>query len=185
MKYRTIVADPPWDYTPKRGGNDTAIGYSPIGPKKASMIPYQAMSIEEIAQLPVSDLAAPSARVFLWTTNTHLPDSFDVLTEWGFRYAQTLVWHKPNASPFSGSVAIGSAEFLLVGVRGSVKVLNKANSSVLKIGHHHDHSRKPEAFLDLIEQVSPGPYLELFARRNRLGWDTWGDEALGHVEVVS
>jgi N6-adenosine-specific RNA methylase IME4 len=141
------------------------------------------MSVADISALPVGDLGRP-ARVFLWTTNRYLRSAFDVLDAWGFVYAQTLVWHKTNASPFTGSVAHGSAEFMLVGTNGPVPVLAKMPSSVLAFGHQHQHSRKPEMFLDWIEQVSPGPYLEMFSRRARLGWDTWGDEALGGTELL-
>jgi len=73
-------------------------------------------------------------------------------------------------------VAFGSAEFLLVAVRGKVPILSKARSSVLSLGHHHNHSQKPEAFQDLVMATTPGPYLELFARRLRLGWTVWGNE---------
>ena len=186
-RYATIVADPPWDYAPKRGKHEYAkrAGDYYTGGVSTLSLPYPPMSPDAIRTLPIGVLAALDARVFLWTTNSHLPDAFGVLSAWGFRYSQTLVWHKPNASPFTGSVAFGSAEFLLVASRGSVPVLGKATSSVVKIGHHHDHSRKPEAFLDLVEQVSPGPYLEMFSRRARLGWDTWGDEALHGTELVA
>jgi len=102
--------------------------------------------------------------------------AFMVMSEWGFAYRQTLVWHK--------TVAPNCAEFLLVGVIGKPKRIGRIPSNVIKRGPHHEHSRKPELFCDLIEQVSPGPYLELFARRNRLGWDTWGNEALCHVDLA-
>ena len=180
MTYRTIVADPPWDHSdgyPKRRGD----GY--LGGVSVEAIAYPTLPVNEICALPISELCATDCRLFLWTTNRYLPDAFGVLGAWGFSYRQTLVWHKTNAAPFSGSVAVGSAEFLLVGVTGSPPVIAKASSSVISLGHHHHHSRKPEAFLDLVEQVSPGPYLELFARRQRLGWDTWGNQALEHVAL--
>jgi len=179
-KYRTIVADPPWDHSDGYGIREGWYFTGGVGQRR---LPYAAMSMAEIKALPVGDLGAADCRVFMWTTNRYLPESFGVLEAWGFDYCQTLVWHKTNASPFSGSVAHGSAEFILVGTRGAVEVIRKMPSSVLAFGHQHNHSRKPEMFLDWFEQVSPGPYLELFARRQRLGWDTWGDEALEHVEM--
>lgn len=182
LRYRTIVADPPWDHS---DGYGIRRGYANVtdGGVESLSLPYRTLSLAEIKALNVSALGRP-ARLFLWTTNRFLRDSFDVFDAWGFRYAQTLVWHKTNASPFSGSVAHGSAEFILVGTNGPVPVLRKMPSSVLAYGHQHEHSRKPEFFLDWIEQVSPGPYLEMFSRRARLGWDTWGNEALNHIDLA-
>jgi N6-adenosine-specific RNA methylase IME4 len=187
IRYRTIVADPPWAYDEgyaKREGYGAKSWQDPAhyGGTSQRVLPYTSMTLADIQALPVSQFGSP-ARLFLWTTNRYLREAFDVLDAWGFRYAQTLVWNKTNASPFSGSVAHGSAEFILVATNGPVEVLRKMPSSVLAFGHQHAHSRKPEMFLDWIEQVSPGPYLELFARRQRLGWDTWGDDALNHVEM--
>ena len=179
MKYRTIVADPPWDYE-----EGFAIRQGHRGPVTVKPLPYPAMKVADIAALPVEDLAARDCRVFLWTTNRYLPDAFGILARWGFAYRQTLVWHKTDAN-LPAHVAPNSAEYVLVGVRGRPPRHAAMPSSVLAIGigGRIGHSTKPEAFLDWFEQVSPGPYLELFARRNRLGWDTWGNEALEHVEV--
>jgi len=132
------------------------------------------MTPSEVAALPVHDLVgAGGAFLFLWTTNRYLPSAFDVIAEWGFDYRQTLVWHKGDASPFPGSVAPNSAEYLLVGRCGKVKRTGTAPSAILHANRGH-HSAKPAAFADLIEAVSPGPYVELFARAPRLGWDSWG-----------
>lgn len=140
------------------------------------------MSTAEIAALPIGELAELDARVFLWTTNRFLPESFGILEGWGFDYRQMLVWHKLGASPFGGSVAPNHAEFLLVGVRGAIDVTERGKSSVITTSKLA-HSQKPDAFIDLIEQVSPGPYLELFARRQRLGWDTWGNQCYQGVAI--
>ena len=189
MRYRTIVADPPWHYEGFASDPTSGRGL-PVerrAPIRVDALPYQAMSVAEIAALNVAAFAHPDGcRVFVWTTNRYLPETFGILRSWGFRYAQTLVWHKMgNPSPFGGSVAPNHAEFLLVAVRGSIPVLSRAQSNVLAASAQRRHSAKPEAFLDLVEQVSPGPYLEMFARRQRLGWDTWGNEALNHVELAS
>jgi N6-adenosine-specific RNA methylase IME4 len=180
VRYRTIVADPPWDYG-EGFVNGPARG---VGWSNGKPLPYQPMTVEAIADLPVEQWAHPGgAFVFLWTTNRYLPDAFDVLAAWGFRYRQTLVWAKGDASPFAGAVAPNSAEYLLVGRRGGARREGTWPSSVIA-ANRGDHSAKPDVFGDLIEAVSPGPYLELFARRQRLGWDTWGDEALEHVTLV-
>lgn len=176
-EWRTIVADPPWDY--REGfvrGPNAGFGWT-----NRHDLPYGSLSVEEIAELPVSSLAHPAgAFLWLWTTNRYLPDAFDVMAAWGFRYRQTIIWHKDDASPFPGSVAPNEAEFLLVGRRGGVKRLGTWSEAVIT-ATRGAHSQKPEVFMDLIEAVSPEPRLEMFSRRARLGWETWGDEALGTV----
>jgi N6-adenosine-specific RNA methylase IME4 len=186
VKYRTIVADPPWHY-------DRVPASLPSGRDK-NVVPgglrneplrYGTLTVEEIAALPIVDLAERDSRLFLWTTNRYLPDAFTVLRSWDFDYRQTLVWHKADGAPFVASVAPNTAEFLLVASRGAPSRIGRLNSAVIKIGAPKRHSKKPEGFLDLVEQVSPGPYLELFARRARFGWDYWGDESLGTAEVAA
>jgi N6-adenosine-specific RNA methylase IME4 len=186
-RYRTIVADPPWDYegfasspTPRKGERQRV---------KLTALPYGAMSVVDICALPITDIADTDARLFLWTTNRYLRPAFDVLDAWGFAYKQTLVWRKTgNPSPFGGSVAPIHAEFLLVAAKGAPPVAGRLRSSVIDApaaAAPGSHSAKPEAFLDFIEQVSPGPYVELFARRARFGWDYWGDESLGTAELAT
>jgi N6-adenosine-specific RNA methylase IME4 len=185
-RYRTIVADPPWDYegfasspTPRKGAAQRV---------KVDALPYDAMSVEDICALPVAALADADARLFLWTTNRYLRAGFDVCKAWGFRYRQTLIWRKTgNPSPFGGSVAPIHAEFLLVAAKGSPGVVARLKSSVIDApaaAAPGSHSAKPEAFLDHIETISPGPYVELFARRARFGWDYWGNESLGTAVVA-
>jgi N6-adenosine-specific RNA methylase IME4 len=143
------------------------------------------MTLAEIKMLPLGDLAAPYCRLFLWATNRYLPDAFDVIEAWGFTYRQTLVWHKTDAAPFPAAIAVPTAEFFLVANRGKPPRTGTLPSAVIRDGvpKRGGHSAKPDCFLDYVEQTSPGPYLELFARRQRLGWDTWGNEALNHVEI--
>jgi N6-adenosine-specific RNA methylase IME4 len=176
--YRTIVADPPWPYpegyvVSLPSGRDMKV----VPGKPASRaLKYPTLPLVDIASLPVARLADIDCRLFLWTTNKWLPDAFTVLEAWDFRYRQTLVWSKRKGGPYVHSVAPNTAEFLLVAVRGKPTRTGKFPATVLSIPAHRNHSRKPEAWQDWIEQVSPGPYLELFARRQRLGWDAWGDE---------
>lgn len=187
MKYRTIVADPPWVYDQ---------GW-PIGPegraaaarlgreaRKRTPTAYSSLSVEQIAALPVGEMAEPDAHLYLWTTNHYLRDAFDVLDAWGFRYSQTLVWAKTPMGIGPGGTWAQNTEYVLVGRRGSLKRLQRFDSCWFnwrRMGKAH--SRKPEAFLDMVEQASPGPYVELFARRARFGWDYWGDESLGTAEL--
>lgn len=180
-RYRTIVADPPWEY-PEGFATRSRTPGKWTGPVRHYTLPYASMPVEDIMALPVHDLAERDARLFLWTTNRFLEDAFDVIRAWRFKYRQTLTWKKLDG--LSGSVAPNS-EFLLVAARGAPGLLSRLPNAVIERSQTKEHSRKPDVFLDLIEQVSPGPYLELFARRQRLGWDTWGDEALNHVELTA
>jgi len=184
VTYGTIVADPPWSYGKKAW---VSITHGGSGPRIERDLPYQTMTGEAICALPVASLAADDCRLFLWTTNRHLRLAFDVIDAWGFTYAQTLVWRKTgNPSPFSGGgVAPLHHEFLMVAKKGSPEVAGKFPSSVIDApAAVFGHSVKPECFQDYVEQTSPGPYVELFARRARFGWDVWGNESLGTAELV-
>lgn len=186
MKYRTIVADPPWAY-PEGFSWFGASGFdSHVVPGKRydAVLPYAELSVADIAALPVRSLADSSGcRLFLWVTNKYLRAGFDVMDGWGFRYGQTLVWHKLGCSPIPRSVAPNSAEFLLVGSLGSPGRQSAFPSAVLAHGVPKAHSRKPDLFTDWIEQVSPGPYVELFSRRHRLGWDVHGFESANTAQL--
>ena len=168
--YATIVADPPWHYDGRPVG-----GAAPGTMGATKPFPYSTMTIEEIEDLPVASLASPDAVLWLWTTNRWLRESFGVMDAWGFTYKQTLVWGKNNPMPV-GSVAPSAAEFLLVGKRGSPRTEWVWPSSVIVLPRprSRQHSVKPDAFMDYIEQCSPPPYVELFCRRPRFGWDSWG-----------
>jgi N6-adenosine-specific RNA methylase IME4 len=177
VKYGTIVADPPWEY-PEGFALGPGHGVLEVRP-----LPYASMSIEDICELPVPTLAATDCRLFLWTTNRYLDDAFVVMHAWRFKYRQTLVWHKTDAN-LPASVAPNSVEFLLVGTQGAPKRSKALRSAMISTTRSGGHSSKPDAWLDYIEQISPGPYIELFARRARFGWDYWGDESLQTAEVA-
>jgi N6-adenosine-specific RNA methylase IME4 len=168
--YATIVADPPWHYDGRPIG-----GAAPGTMGKQQRFPYSTMSLADIVALPVGELAASDSVLWLWTTNRWLPDSFSVLSAWGFTYKQTITWGKNNPMPV-GAIAPSAAEFLLVGKRGSPQTSWVWPSSVLVTPRPRlrQHSVKPDCFMDYIERSSPGPRVELFCRRPRLGWDSWG-----------
>lgn len=165
--YRTIVADPPWAY-------DEGFALGPgHGVLVQRALPYSSMTLDAIRSLPVAALAAKDSRLFLWTTNRYLPHSFSVIAAWGFKYRQTLVWHKLDAN-LPASVAPNSAEYIIVAVKGEPLRTGTWTSSVIATTRRGGHSTKPDVFGDIVEAVSEGPYVELFARRQRLGWDSWG-----------
>jgi len=141
------------------------------------------MSVEEIKALPVADLADPSgAHLYLWTTNRYLRDAFDVMAAWGFRYGQTVVWAKRPIGSVLGGAFPANVEFILFGRRGVLAHKRRAKSAWWEWKRQRGHSMKPDAMLDLVEETSPGPYVELFARRARFGWDYWGDESFGTAQ---
>lgn len=178
-RYRAIVADPPWEYEE---------GF-PQGPgagarRKTVPLPYEGMPLHEIQALPVGEMADTHAWLFLWTTNKYLPFSFPLMRAWGFAYRQTITWRKTvNPSPFVTCLAPSHSEFLLIGRRGQPGRKGAFPSSVVEAPSQTRHSAKPDLFLDLVEGAVDGPYVELFARRARFGWDYWGDQSLGTAEV--
>jgi N6-adenosine-specific RNA methylase IME4 len=178
VRYRTIVADPPWHYgTTMPVWGDRSRDYAESG------TPYVTMTLEEIAALPVRGLADDGAHLYLWTTNTHVEHAWSIARGWGFTPKNLLTWCKRPKGMVGFGTFSQSSEFVLF---ASTATIHTGRSERTWFEWPRGlHSAKPDAFLDLVEQISPGPYLELFARRQRLGWDTWGDEALCHVELDS
>lgn len=186
-RYRTIVADPPWPFQWGGGKGGRRRRETELG--------YKTLSVDEIAQLPVSDLAEPAAFLFLWATDEVYREgqAVRVARAWGFEpCGPSLIWAKPNFG--MGYFPRPAHEPLLVCRRGaaawkggpvavSTGSVQRWNQARGQNNGGKQHSRKPEGALDLIEAVAPGPYLELFSRRARLGWDTHGDESLQTVEL--
>lgn len=159
-RFSTIYADPPWLY-----GNQ--------GTRAATSNHYGGMTVSEIAELPVSELAEENAHLHLWTTNAFLFDCKAIMEAWGFTYKSCCVWVKPQMG--IGNYWRVSHEFLLFGVRGKAPFQDRS----LKSWHEEKrtkHSAKPEAFRQFIERASPPSYLEMFARRHAPGWTVWGNE---------
>ncbi len=175
VRYRTIVADPPW-----------AIGDFPanlhVQGAGTTPCPYPTMEVEEIADLPVADLAAKDAHLYIWTTNQFLEQTYFIARAWKFTPIKVLVWVKAPKGRGLGGTFASATEYVLFCRRGSLTALDRVERNWWQ-WQRGPHSAKPEAFLDIVESVSPAPRLEMFARRNRLGWDTWGNEALEHVRV--
>ena len=179
-KFRCIVADPPWKYGVWGGGADTdAVRKKfPNGQGTKSVdLPYQVMEVRDIASLPVARLAEDDCDLYLWTTQKYLPDAFGVMRAWGFRYCQALTWCKAPRGTGQGGLFCPATEFLLLGRKGKMpKGKRRQDSTWWQVTRTATHSTKPEFFQDLIEAVSDGPRIELFARRPRDGWVVWGNE---------
>ena len=189
-RFQTIVADPPWPY-PSPGGNLVARpehrpnSYGTGAPD--SRAKYGAMSIAEIAALapPVED----NAHLYLWTTNAFMVEAHDIAKAWGFRPVTIGTWvkTKPDGSPSmkTGYYFRGATEHFVFAVRGSLRLQSKTAYPTAFLWPRLPHSVKPDQFYDLVEACSPWPWLELFARRKRLGWAVWGDEVESDVEIAS
>lgn len=183
-QYRTIVADPPWQ-VPDTWPTGKRIPKGAIHNGYRIPRPYPTMTIAEIAALPVGGLAAPDAHLYLWTVNRHLSDAFAVVKAWGFRPVQTLVWAKTPMGLGPGGAFAPTVEFIIFARRGREIRKRRVDSMWFNWPRTTKHSKKPEAFQDLVEQVSPGPYLELFARRRRLNWDCWGNEVESTIALAA
>ncbi|MFV8308241.1 MT-A70 family methyltransferase [Mycobacteroides chelonae] len=166
MRYRTILADPPWD-THQRG-------------TRGAIRHYPLMSLDRIKAMPVSDLAADDAHLWLWVTNATLRDGYDVMAAWGFTPRSPLTWCKPRLG--LGNYLRNSTEHLLLGTKGSAPVRFRAQPTWL-FAPVQDHSHKPEEVYGVIERLSDGPYLELFARRPRHRWHAWGNQIDSHITI--
>ncbi len=158
-QYRTILADPPWDVHQK--GTLGAIQHYPL------------MTLDRIKAMPVSDLAEDNAHLWLWVTNATLRDGYDVMEAWGFVPRSPLTWIKPRLG--LGQYLRNMTEHLLFGTRGKAPV-NFRGQPTWMFAVAQDHSHKPEEMYPLIERISSGPYLELFARRHQPGWAAWGNQ---------
>jgi N6-adenosine-specific RNA methylase IME4 len=153
--FQVIVADPPWRYD---SGNS---------------LPYPTMDIEEIKAMPVAEIADENAILWLWTTNAHLRVAFDVVTAWGFEYRTLLTWVKDRMG--TGEWLRGQTEHCMLAVRGKPVFLHGNHTTVLE-AVRREHSRKPEEFYDLVESTCPGGKVELFSRKHRGGWRSYGND---------
>jgi N6-adenosine-specific RNA methylase IME4 len=180
-RYRTIVADPPWDVRRLSSPGAKAFG-TQAGTIKSVRLEYPTMPVDEIAALPIKAMAAADAHLYIWTINAFIEDTYLIARAWGFTPKTLLTWGKAPMGLGPGGAYSQTSEHILFARRGRDVVQRRCDTTWWQWPRGR-HSAKPDAFQDVVEQVSPGPYLELFARRDRLGWDTWGNESLGTVEV--
>lgn len=180
MKYRTLVADPPWDFQ----WNGT--GRWP-GSRKLGGLQYSTMGLSAILTLPVAELAESAAALFLWVPASMNREGVGVAVAraWGFDPVSEFVWAK--GMRLGGSFPRVCHEIVLVCRRGEHHFTGQHwIDSVQRwrlVGQGTQCSIKPDGFLDMVEQNSPGPYVELFSRRHRLGWDVWGNESANTAQL--
>lgn len=170
--FTTIVADPPWRYRDKLRMGVKKDGTPHKGHRGAESH-YPCMSLDEIKSIPVSDIAADNAHLYLWTTNAFVVEAHAISYAWGFRVRTMITWVKPQMG--MGHYFRGSTEHVLFGVRGRLSSL-RHNAKTYFTADRTKHSKKPDVFYRLVESMSPGPYIELFSRERRLGWSSWGNE---------
>lgn len=177
-KYQVICADPPWHFR----------NYSHKGEGRNAKAHYDCMSIEDICALPVSDWAAKDCLLFLWATDPLLPKAMQVIDAWGFTYKTVgFYWAKLNKkadirsfSPEDFFTGLGywtraNVEQCLLATRGKPSRVSR-DVRRLVVSPRRQHSRKPDEVYGRIQQLAEGPYLEMFSRQTRTGWDAWGSE---------
>lgn len=193
MLYKTIYVDPPWKTKAGRAFN----GYKIVNGKqifnsssnKTRDLPYETMSVEEICAMPLGAVCDDNCHLYLWVTNQYLMEARQVITAWGFKYSTTLVWAKnPMGGGLGGAFKI-TTEFLIFATKGKLPAKDKHIGTWFNIKREYKngfpcHSRKPKFFSELIEKISPGPYLEVFARINHPGWDVYGNQIENSINLT-
>lgn len=175
QKFRTILADPPWQFKNRTGK---------MAPEHKRLNRYSTMTLDEIIALPVASICEEPAHLYLWVPNALLPEGLAVMKAWGFEYKSNIIWQKIRKDGEPDGRGVGfyfrnTTEIILFGVRGkNARTLAPARSqvNVLK-SRKREHSRKPDEQYALIESCSTAPYLEMFARGSKSGWTTWGNQA--------
>lgn len=171
--WSTILADPAWRFANRTGK---------VAPEHGRLRRYPTMPLDEIARLPVEEVAAPRSHLYLWVPNALLPDGLRVVEAWGFEYKASIVWRKVRGDGGSDGRGVGFyfrnvTESCLFGVRGGLRTLPPGRRQVNYVeSRKREHSRKPDEMYEVAEACSPGPRLELFARHERPGWEQWGVE---------
>lgn len=188
--FAAIMADPPWHFRAR-----TALQVGNWTSRRDAEKHYPVMGVEDIAALPVREIAAPDAHLFLWTTGPCLRQAFEVIEAWGFRYsAVAFTWIKLKRSMGAGQLSLVStgdldallhvglglttrknAEFCLLARRGNARREAKDVREII-LAPVREHSRKPDEAYRRVERYCAGPYLEIFSRERRPGWEAWGNE---------
>lgn len=178
LRYGLILADPAWKFR----------NYSAKGEAKNPAAHYRCLSNEDMAALPVSQLAAPDCALLMWATAPMLPDAIWMMRQWGFTFKSAGTWAKQSSTGNSWAFGTGycfrsAAEFFLLGTIGKPKVRSRSIRNLI-VAPVREHSRKPDAMHSMAEALFAGPYAELFARQRRPGWDAWGNEVDKFGEVA-
>ncbi len=173
-KYGTILADPPWRFANNTGK---------VAPEHKRLTRYSTLSFEEIMEIPVNDIVEKQSHLYLWVPNALIAEGLETMKRWGFTYKTNIVWYKIRKDGGPDGRGVGFyfrnvTEMVLFGIKGKLRTFKPGRTQVNIItSRKHEHSRKPNELYKIIEDCSPGPYLELFARGNRDNWSQWGNES--------
>lgn len=172
MRYAVVVADPPWAFNDK-------LTMSAV--KRGAEANYTTLSNDDIAALPVGAWCLPDSLLALWVPSSLLGVGMRVMSAWGFEQKQVYTWVKTSSTGLAfgmGRYFRGCTEHALIGTRGklSARVVSKSERCA-ELHAALPHSKKPEGLQERLERMLAGPYLELFARRQRSGWTCVGNEA--------
>jgi N6-adenosine-specific RNA methylase IME4 len=154
-----------------------------MAPEHRRLKRYPTMTLEQIMELPVSQLALPKSHLYLWVPNALIVEGIEVMRRWGFIYKTNLIWYKIRKDGGFDGRGVGFyfrnvTEMILFGIRGSLRTgTGGRRQTNIIVSRKREHSRKPDELYAIIEKCSPGPFLELFARHRREDWSYWGDEA--------
>jgi N6-adenosine-specific RNA methylase IME4 len=176
--YGTILADPPWQFSNRTGK---------MAPEHRRLSRYPTLMLQAIKAIPVAAVAAAQSHLYLWVPNALLREGLEVMEAWGFQYKTNLIWHKIRKDGGPDGRGVGfyfrnTTEIVLFGVRGQLRTLTSGRTQVNIIKtQKREHSRKPDELYAIIEACSPGPFLELFARGQRVDWDQWGNEVVDYA----
>jgi len=166
-KYHVIAIDPPWNY--KEKGGFSSEDYDSKSNRGA--VDYPTMNLEQIKKIELPE--AEDCVLFLWTTHAFLKDSFEILEHWGYNYKATLVWDKVKMG--LGRTIRMQVEFCLIAIKGN-PIINGSSERDIITEARREHSRKPEAFYEMVDRMCIGNKLDYFSRNNRINWEHYGAE---------
>jgi len=170
-KYSVIYADPPWSFKT----------YSDKGKDRSPENHYSTMNFKDICNLPVNNIANDNSVLLMWVIDPLLDKAFKVIDAWGFKYKTVgFTWAKTNRKKLGfftglGYWTRGNPEMCLLATKGKPKRISKSVPQLV-VEQRREHSRKPDIMYNHIENLLDGPYIELFARTKRKGWDCWGNQ---------
>ena len=173
-KYNIIYADPPWDL-PAGCTFFKEKEYKYKENRKRQKLSYPTMDLECIKNLPVQDISNKDSKLFIWTVNAYLPQTFEVINSWGFKFSTCLVWCKKPMGLGLGGTFSTTTEFLVFAHKGKVNAKKRIDTTWF-LEKRGVHSKKPDRFRNVIDELFEGEKIELFARQRFEGWDCWGNE---------
>lgn len=187
-KYKTIVADPPWQYKSRGQGSSKSHRPNSYGASASSHERYGSMSIEELKRMPIKDMSENKSHLYLWVTNAFIERGWQLCKDWGFEPKTVVTWGKirkvdGRPSMKTGYYFRGATEHFIFATKGNLRLKTKVCEPTLFLSERLPHSVKPEWFYELVERCSDGNYLELFARRKRNGWDSFGNQIIGGISI--